>query len=216
MCSSSPTRSSGRSRPRWARADVTLSRDAVELLRRHPWPGNIRELQNAIERGLITCEGALVTAAHLAISPFALGTEHSAATARTGAAGCRLRGAARARAEGDHRRAPAHAWSQGARGRAPGPHPVSALQPPEALRHRGVPRIAAVTTQPRAQYPDACTAAHRRAVVHDDVHRSTPVVPTEHPAALDAPDDVAAPMQPSGVGVIWRTATLEAPARQAP
>jgi DNA-binding NtrC family response regulator len=50
------------------RTDVTLSRDAVELLRRHPWPGNIRELQNAIERGLITCEGALVTAAHLAIS----------------------------------------------------------------------------------------------------------------------------------------------------
>jgi Nif-specific regulatory protein len=50
------------------RSDVALSRDAVELLRRHPWPGNIRELQNAIERGLITCEGALVTAAHLAIS----------------------------------------------------------------------------------------------------------------------------------------------------
>jgi Nif-specific regulatory protein len=47
--------------------DVALSRDAVELLRRHPWPGNIRELQNAIERGLITCDGALVTAAHLAI-----------------------------------------------------------------------------------------------------------------------------------------------------
>ena len=34
----------------------------------HRWPGNIRELQNAIERGLITCEGSLVTAAHLAIS----------------------------------------------------------------------------------------------------------------------------------------------------
>ena len=49
------------------RSDVTLSRDAVDLLRRHPWPGNIRELQNAIERALITCEGTLVTAAHLAI-----------------------------------------------------------------------------------------------------------------------------------------------------
>ena len=49
------------------KADVTLSRDALELLRRHPWPGNIRELQNAIERGLITCDGTLVTAAHLAI-----------------------------------------------------------------------------------------------------------------------------------------------------
>jgi DNA-binding NtrC family response regulator len=49
------------------KGDVTLSRDARELLRRHPWPGNIRELQNAIERGLITCDGTLVTAAHLAI-----------------------------------------------------------------------------------------------------------------------------------------------------
>jgi DNA-binding NtrC family response regulator len=54
--------------PRMAKTDVTLSRDACELLRRHRWPGNIRELQNAIERGLITCEGSLVTAAHLAIS----------------------------------------------------------------------------------------------------------------------------------------------------
>ena len=54
--------------PRMGKGDVTLSRDASELLRRHTWPGNIRELQNAIERGLITCEGTLVTAAHLAIS----------------------------------------------------------------------------------------------------------------------------------------------------
>jgi transcriptional regulator with GAF, ATPase, and Fis domain len=53
--------------PRMGKGDVTLSRDARDLLRRHPWPGNIRELQNAIERGLITCEGTLVTAAHLAI-----------------------------------------------------------------------------------------------------------------------------------------------------
>ena len=51
------------------KGDVTLSRDALEVLRRHPWPGNIRELQNAIERGLITCEGTLVTAAHLAMPP---------------------------------------------------------------------------------------------------------------------------------------------------
>jgi transcriptional regulator with GAF, ATPase, and Fis domain len=54
--------------PKMGKGDVTISRDAVELLRRHPWPGNIRELQNAIERGLITCEGTLVTGAHLAIS----------------------------------------------------------------------------------------------------------------------------------------------------
>jgi transcriptional regulator with GAF, ATPase, and Fis domain len=52
---------------RMGKGDVTLSRDARELLRRHPWPGNIRELQNAIERALITCDGTLVTAAQLAI-----------------------------------------------------------------------------------------------------------------------------------------------------
>jgi transcriptional regulator with GAF, ATPase, and Fis domain len=54
--------------PKMGKTDVTLSRDASELLRRYPWPGNIRELQNAIERGLITCDGSLVTAAHLSIS----------------------------------------------------------------------------------------------------------------------------------------------------
>jgi len=53
------------------KGDVTLSRDACEVLRRHPWPGNIRELQNAIERALITCDGTLVTAAHLGIPPSA-------------------------------------------------------------------------------------------------------------------------------------------------
>jgi two-component system response regulator HydG len=59
---------------RMGKADVTLSRDAREVLRRHPWPGNIRELQNAIERGLITCEGTLVTAGHLDIHTLSEGT----------------------------------------------------------------------------------------------------------------------------------------------
>jgi two-component system response regulator AtoC len=49
------------------KGDLTLSRDACDLLLHHPWPGNIRELQNAIERSLITSEGTLVTAAHLAL-----------------------------------------------------------------------------------------------------------------------------------------------------
>ena len=55
--------------PQMGKGDLTLSRDACDLLRRHPWPGNIRELQNAIERSLITSEGALITAAHLALHP---------------------------------------------------------------------------------------------------------------------------------------------------
>ena len=43
-----------------------LSADAVETLRRHPWPGNFRELENALERVLVLARGgAEVTASEL-------------------------------------------------------------------------------------------------------------------------------------------------------
>ena len=34
-----------------------ISREAMEALKRHPWPGNIRELQNLVERGVILTKG---------------------------------------------------------------------------------------------------------------------------------------------------------------
>jgi formate hydrogenlyase transcriptional activator len=34
----------------------TIERNAMELLRSYPWPGNIRELQNVIERSLVVCD----------------------------------------------------------------------------------------------------------------------------------------------------------------
>jgi transcriptional regulator with GAF, ATPase, and Fis domain len=46
-----------------------LSGEAREQLRAHSWPGNIRELQNAIERALILAKGALISAEHLGIVP---------------------------------------------------------------------------------------------------------------------------------------------------
>lgn len=42
-----------------------LSRDAAELLRRYDWPGNIRELRNALERTLVLSAGDEITVADL-------------------------------------------------------------------------------------------------------------------------------------------------------
>ena len=44
-----------------------LSAAAEDTLRRHSWPGNIRELENAIERALVLAEGTLVEPEHLAL-----------------------------------------------------------------------------------------------------------------------------------------------------
>jgi Nif-specific regulatory protein len=33
---------------------------ALDTLRRHPWPGNVRQLRNEIERAAILCDGAIV------------------------------------------------------------------------------------------------------------------------------------------------------------
>jgi PAS domain S-box-containing protein len=37
-----------------------ISQDAMELLSRYAWPGNIRELQNVIERAVVLCRGTLL------------------------------------------------------------------------------------------------------------------------------------------------------------
>ena len=35
---------------------VTIAPEALELLLRYPWPGNIRELENVIQRAVIMCD----------------------------------------------------------------------------------------------------------------------------------------------------------------
>jgi DNA-binding NtrC family response regulator len=44
---------------------VGMSKEAVGLLERYAWPGNIRELENAIERAVILSQGTVVTAQEL-------------------------------------------------------------------------------------------------------------------------------------------------------
>ena len=45
----------------------TLSREATSLLARYWWPGNIRELRNIMERAVLFCSGARITAEHLPV-----------------------------------------------------------------------------------------------------------------------------------------------------
>ena len=42
-----------------------LSRDAREILRRHPWPGNVRQLQRVVDRVCIVTRSRRIRAAHL-------------------------------------------------------------------------------------------------------------------------------------------------------
>jgi len=48
---------------------ISLSPEAVAELMAHDWPGNIRELQNAIERAVILADGDTLLPRHLILSP---------------------------------------------------------------------------------------------------------------------------------------------------
>ncbi len=53
-----------------ARPELEFSRKTLQILEQHSWPGNIRELKNAVERAVIMCEGPAVSPSDL---PFAVG-----------------------------------------------------------------------------------------------------------------------------------------------
>jgi two-component system, NtrC family, response regulator HydG len=48
---------------------------AMEVLRAYDWPGNIRELKNAVERAVILCDGELITRDHLPPDMAGMGPE---------------------------------------------------------------------------------------------------------------------------------------------
>jgi transcriptional regulator with PAS, ATPase and Fis domain len=49
------------------RTPPVLSDEVLDLLRVHPWPGNIRELKNVIERAVVLCDGPELRPEHLVL-----------------------------------------------------------------------------------------------------------------------------------------------------
>jgi len=69
---------------RAARAGLAFSPDAMQLIERYDYPGNVRELENAIEHAVAIAEGPVIAAADL---PAALRTPRLLPERATGAAG---------------------------------------------------------------------------------------------------------------------------------
>ncbi|NTV73403.1 MAG: sigma-54-dependent Fis family transcriptional regulator [Holophaga sp.] len=55
----------GRITEEWGREPVRLSREALGVLQRHGWPGNIRELRNVLERALLGARTLLIESVDL-------------------------------------------------------------------------------------------------------------------------------------------------------
>lgn len=68
------------------RPNLRFGAEAETALRRHRWPGNIRELRNAVERAAVLCRSDEITPDDLPDSIFRELGEPSAATAAAGAA----------------------------------------------------------------------------------------------------------------------------------
>ncbi len=49
------------------REGLRLAPDALNVLERHRWPGNIRELKNVIERAVVVCTGEVIQPHHLSL-----------------------------------------------------------------------------------------------------------------------------------------------------
>jgi DNA-binding NtrC family response regulator len=49
----------------WRRESIRLSEDALAVLQKHPWPGNIRELRNVLERALLQAKSPVIEVVNL-------------------------------------------------------------------------------------------------------------------------------------------------------
>jgi transcriptional regulator with PAS, ATPase and Fis domain len=64
-----------RFRTKYQRPVKSLAPEVLEAFRHYPWPGNIRELENAIERGVIICQGETLMLKELPLTVQSYGFE---------------------------------------------------------------------------------------------------------------------------------------------
>jgi aliphatic sulfonates family ABC transporter substrate-binding protein len=69
---------------RLGQSGMRLSPDASRELLLYPWPGNIRELENAIHHALLVCEGNQLEASDLQLSPSSVRRSEPAPSATSG------------------------------------------------------------------------------------------------------------------------------------
>ena len=72
----------GRKSARLGRSPCTFSDTAVRRLSEYSWPGNIRELENIIERAVILCDGDTIDFQHVQVDDV-IGPQHADGTIRT-------------------------------------------------------------------------------------------------------------------------------------
>jgi DNA-binding NtrC family response regulator len=69
------------------RTPLTVSAEALDIVRRYRWPGNVRELRNVMERAAVLCAGDTILPEHLPPSLLGAATLTAAAAAGAQAAG---------------------------------------------------------------------------------------------------------------------------------
>ncbi len=74
-----------RFQPSGAVTRVSISREAMDMLRDAPWPGNVRELENVIKNALVTCKGATILPNNLSLGAHPSATRQESKPATAGA-----------------------------------------------------------------------------------------------------------------------------------
>jgi len=65
-----------------SKTGLAFDQEALRSLDRHPWPGNVRQLENCVRRAVIMCEGKRLTVRDLELAPAGQGAATSLKDAR--------------------------------------------------------------------------------------------------------------------------------------